>query len=435
MRRNSELNTAFWLCNQYNLFLESYPNGGSGWPNTNQTAFAALNLQDMSWEIIRYPAATAAESAWIPTAGPGPTSLTSAPGFNPVDISGGGLQMVLTELSAVGNGELFVSGPDSLSIYRLKTRRWETQKAPWQCPSGLFVIGSRLFAANADTILEITAGNRDTRILASGRRKPAGSVLDSVGSYGTVTLTPGPGGSPRAVFGRNIYGWDGRDWHPILTATNCQRIQQVAVFEDATLLKLSRYGESAGLWLLPHDRDEMELCLAEPRKTGLAAFARNLSPPATVVLPAPTWTSPANLAINSAAGLATRSNLLVLADRSVFTNNYGEEQRPIATEQDGRHADLLVFERGIPAPMVVSLKFVSDSSLPPGSIYRWAVATQFNRDCNWLALTPEWLLLGQNDSPGVWAIPRAELDAAIARERQLSAASPPTTVAHPQSQP
>ena len=126
---------------------------------------------------------------------------------------------------------------------------------------------------------------------------------------------------------------------------------------------------------------------------------------------------------------------VVLADHSVFTNNYGEEQRPIATEKDGRNADLLVFERGIPTPMVVPLKFVSDDSLPPGSIYRWAVATQFKRDCNWLALTPEWLLLGQNDSPGVWAIPRAELDAAIARERLRFAPSSPTAIAQPPSQP
>jgi hypothetical protein len=112
-----------------------------------------------------------------------------------------------------------------------------------------------------------------------------------------------------------------------------------------------------------------------------------------------------------------------LVDHCGF-NTYGEASRPIADERDGQHADLLFFEHGHPHPVIVPLKFAYEKDLPVGSIYRWGISARFNRDPGWMVLTSEWLLLGQNDLPGVWAIPRTELDAAIAQERARMAASP-----------
>ncbi len=412
-----------WLDLRYQNNFLYYHENGSGWKLTNQAAWAALNLRDLSWEIIRFPEAEGTKAAWTPQVEGG---ATVARGFGvPSRMlwNTPSARFTISEHAAVGNGSLFIGGPDYLRTYDLKTRKWETQNAPWQAPSAFLVMDQRAFAANVDTIFELLDGTRETRLLASCRRRPTASALDSFDAYPGVKLAPGPAGSLRAIFDRHVYSWDGQDWSHLLTVTNWQRIIGMDICEDATLLKFSLYGEEAGLWRLPHNVNRLEFCLADNAKGQLARASWRAKNPGAAALPAPSWTSPANLAVQYAAATTFQSNLLVLVEHCGF-KTYGEANRPIADERDGQHADLLFFEHGDPNPVIVPLKFVYEKDLPVGSIYRWGVSARFNRDPSWLILTAEWLLLGQDDLPGFWAIPRTELDAAIAKERARMAASP-----------
>lgn len=343
-----------------------------------------------------------------------------------------GLPTTIIEFATVENGKLFVSGPGYLRQCDLPTRQWETQVAPWQAPSVLFAIGSRLFAANTDTIFELLDGARQTRLLASCRRKPATSDLDSFDAYGDLTLVPGPGDSVRAVFGRNIYSWDGRDWNPIATATNCHRIQRLDVFDDVTLLKLSRYGEQPGLWALPREGKELELCLADTAMTASASASGRALDPNIRSLPSPIWKI-LGFTLRSTAPAIAKSNLFVFVEHSSITND--AIGRQVVAEKDGRHADLVCLERGNPTPVILPRRFDLERAAPLEQIHRWGFSGITGETPTWLVLTADWLLFGQTSVPGVWAIPRKELDVAIARERDRLRSAPASAADHSKSQP
>jgi len=76
------------------------------------------------------------------------------------------------------DNSLFLSFSGQIHKYNFKTRQWQILDFPGQKQSRLFAIDGHLYAANDETILEITDGGKGTRLLASTRRRPAASALD-----------------------------------------------------------------------------------------------------------------------------------------------------------------------------------------------------------------------------------------------------------------
>lgn len=108
---------------------------------------------------------------------------------------------------------LYLSDWDTFQRWDPATGKWEILDPAWQDPATLQVVGDRLYGASSNAIVEILDSGRGMRILASNRRWPAVSTLDTLetfgnvwkreGAAGTGSWNPGTGGRPYPFLGRN----------------------------------------------------------------------------------------------------------------------------------------------------------------------------------------------------------------------------------------
>ena len=100
--------------------------------------------------------------------------------------------------SAFFRGELYNCDREKIRKLDLASHRWQPLNIAGEDRYGLASINGHLYAAGASTILEITDGGKGTHVLASRRRNPPLSPLDSMTSYGQPVLFEGPNHSLRA---------------------------------------------------------------------------------------------------------------------------------------------------------------------------------------------------------------------------------------------
>src|SRR5262249_25003742 len=151
---------------------------------------------------------------------------------------------------------------EEMRRFNLKTRRWEQLKFPGQQLAQLFTLNQRLYAANGESIYEILVGGQSTRVLASCRRRPPASALDSLETLRWATLLPGPDNTLRALVGGKVYAWDGRDWSELFSLSAAK----AEVYDDATLLRSLPNRGRAEVRVLPHREQTAELNWAEARE-------------------------------------------------------------------------------------------------------------------------------------------------------------------------
>ena len=367
-----------WLDLRYG---DSAPNGGFlGF----RAAAAGWDPQSNHWDIIQYPDRDARKEG-APLGALGET--------------GGG------SYSELFDGFFYLSEREAIQKFDFATRRWDTLQSPGQKLAQLFAIHGRLFAANNEDIIEILDGRRGTRVLASCRRRPAVSALDSLEGLEAPTLFEGPYQSIRVTIGRNIYSWDGRDWSKLLDFPF--RIRATAR-ADGTILR-SDYQNHTHLWLLPYGQTNAQLCLDETTYApGVAVFGQSKVPPAK-------WKKTDDLSLTRGAVEVSGTNLYVFVA-------YSREARTTAEhwtleEKNGRHANLVFLDQEFFRPFVVPVKFDLAQS-PFTDTPRRGLAVMVQPW--WIDLTSEYLLIGKGNAPGLWAIPRRDIDAALALEMRSS---------------
>jgi len=171
-----------WLDTRYSVNSLRYSETGSGWVTAHCGAAVVLDPDTGVWDTILYPPSDAIASVRHPSS---PGDFGPPPGFESSPQGGTG---------APFNGEFYLSTWNSLMIYGVKGRQWRTLPAPWQIPTSLRVIGSRLIALNNEAIFEIEGAGRTFKTLASVRRKPPVTKLDSVTGLGADLSQGGFGG-------------------------------------------------------------------------------------------------------------------------------------------------------------------------------------------------------------------------------------------------
>ncbi|MDB6016425.1 MAG: Calcium-binding EF-hand-containing protein [Pedosphaera sp.] len=368
----------------------------SGSHSTYRAALAIWNFENDTWSIIQCPDAD--------------ESGDEAPiGFLNSNDQGLYFEMF--------NGTLYLSQRVGMKKYDFRTHQWETLKFPGQALAQLFAVNGHLYAANGESIFEILDGGQSSRLLASCRRRPAVSVLDSLESLGNVTLFPGPDNSLRAGVGNDVYTWDGHDWQKT-AILNCGA--QGEDSESGIILRSMATRKTQIVWFLPHDRTTAELCWQEPWHSPFEQMPPIMSDPvARAIHPAlrPTWLSTNDFELVPMPGFSAQSSLYFYAECCLATNLAGHWK---LTEQDGHHANLICLDHDLSEPIVIPLKF--DPENAPPSDYR--LRTELGnrpildfRPSSWLVLTESNLLIGYEKVPGVWAIPRSEINATIAREK------------------
>lgn len=367
----------------------------AGWSQKNGEADATAiwNPATDAWQTILQP-----ESPRLRT--------TDAPGQVAWQIE----RLVNSELL---DEALYCGFRNQIRKYPLNTRQWESLPFPGEKQPHLFAVNGRLFAANDEALFEILDGGKATRLLASTRRRPAVSVLDSLETLGTAALFPGPDHSLRAGIQGAVYSWNGSDWNGVLSVGQTGPPE---VFEGASVLRRAPFRQPAEIWLLPNDESGAELCWREePRVDPYSGFVGGAQG-RTTNQSTPTWKTSYRSPLAEAAVTTENADLYFFAAFADLTDAAGQKA---ALEQYGRHADLVCLQRDSEKPLRIPLRFGSTAGVPPVNTSRPFRPLRMNQIPWWILFARDSLVIGHANAPGFWTIPRSELDEAIAREKQL----------------
>jgi Ca2+-binding EF-hand superfamily protein len=337
---------------------------------------------------------------------------------------------------ALFHGDLFSCENGPLQKFDFQKREWRNLEIPEQDGYDLFTVAGHLFATDDNTILEITDGGQGTRILASTRRRPVKSALDSLDNLGSPS--PLAGGKPLppelfsvsdhsicASIGNKIFSWDGNDWHELSTPNLSQPPE---IFQDAIIFRSSpAYGSDgpANLWLWEKNQSVPELALSDGPKPHPHII--NFRPSEGInpthepgeQTPHPLWKSPAGNYLTDWAATFYQTNLYFFVDHCIVTNVSGHWT---VAEKNGYHAQLVCLSRDVSRPIIVPLKFDLDHGQPPlkslGEQIEPELAFSSSALATAMYFSRNTLFLSQRNTPGIWAIPISQIETAIAEQKQ-----------------
>jgi hypothetical protein len=322
------------------------------------------------------------------------------------------------------NGSFYLSAGGQLQKYDFATKQWKNLEVPGLNNSQLVAVKGRLYAANSESIFEITGPSNDTRILASTRRRPAASTLDSLDTLGSPSPTAGGYPLPPQLFsgpeyslyasvGNKIFGWDGNDWREILT----MNISQVPeIFQDAVIFRSGSMLDPANLWIWAKNQSAPELCLHDkPKPHPQLNLGRDNPDNQTA---RPLWKSPDGDYLTSAAAMFYKSNLYFFVDHGVVTNDSGHWT---VAERNGYHAKLVCLSRDLAEPIVVPLKFDLQRGQPPLKSLGEKLGQSrapWDTSPSWIFFAEDTLYIGQADTLGIWTVPISEIETAVTIQKQ-----------------
>ena len=326
---------------------------------------------------------------------------------------------------------LYVSDRDAIRKYDFTRREWQELPFPGQNRAELFAVNHHLYAASPETIWEVLDGGQSSRILASTRRRPALSVLDTRESLGRPLLFPGKSDALLLALGKEIFSWDGNDWKPVVTIGHSQAgaapmgqggmfpgtSYAPDVFGETALFRLfpMSSSEKVEFWRFDAGKTEPVLCWREavrlPMGMTHSPISASVRTPATAeeAAAAPLWEGTKDLLIERAPVTMGSSNIYFLIDRSEVTNVGARGYQAVAKQ--GRHADLVCLRTGLSSPLVVPIRFEgkeNDENGPVGN------SNNLRRPA-WIESSSDYLFIGKNTVGGVWALPKAELEAELKR--------------------
>ncbi len=319
--------------------------------------------------------------------------------------------------------DLFISDEAQVRHFNLETRLWRNLNIPEVGDCELFGVRGRLFAANAHSIIEILNKGAETRILASTRRYPAASELDKLDRFPNVTLFAGPGDVVRAHFSTNIYSWLGDRWRQDETTLTKSLPEP---FQGGVLLR-----EPFVISCLADDSVSPERCLAVKAPPAAANQSARMVPIITIPEdPKKIWDLPYGISHASHPATVRGKDVYLLRDHSTTQrlNEGGALAKLEVLERDGYHAEMLCFLRGSPDPQRLFLRFSDPRGCPPATGSEAALDSVFYvLPPAWMFCTSKSLVMGREErpfrpstgigcgyAPGIWIMPLAELDAALA---------------------
>ena len=316
--------------------------------------------------------------------------------------------MVQTDEVLLDNNE--VGNKEQILKYDALSRQWHPLEIPMQdifrnqtVHTRLCVVNDHLYGVNPASIYEISKDDKETRFLASTRRRPAVSALDSLEDLGFPILFSAWDHSLCTSVRGKVYNWDGTDWHKLFDQPTAQLPE---AFEDAVIFRHRTidYPFSASMvWLWDKHQTMPQLALYEEAKDASGTKNPTLNG-------SPLWRSTQYYPLANASVSYSKSNLFIYVDRDAI--GHMSNVKPIP-ERGAVDADLICLDRDCPQAIVIPLKY--DSARGP--VPRNDISP--NLSPVWMVFTSDSLLIGNKDVPGIWAIPLAEVNAAIAVQEQI----------------
>jgi ankyrin repeat protein len=369
----------------------------------HKTIIFSVNLDDYECESIELPAGTSAVG-WTSGArwAAGATNWTT-------DASG---------TFEVLNEALYVCSPAGINRYTFKSRLWDKIEVPLEGHNiQLSQVDGRLFVITADSIMEIVDNEKEVRILASGRRRPALNVLDSLEKFtfnggDPAVLFSGPAHALCAAIRGRIYTCDqtNNQWSQSLVLPLSPNTPSTPAFISSPYGQVFRQATGQGeirWWLLSSNSSAPELLL---RRAGQFRDEEKL-PPAR-------WAFPAGITNPDTAFAWEKDGL------RIFTGNFSMEENPAGffefLEHDGCQAFLVECNLNSTTPNANPLRFDLDDELLPSSMLKLTRNVRYSRVSTQgmvnvyipgkiiLQSAPQGLALTAANIPGFWLIPGNE---------------------------
>lgn len=315
---------------------------------------------------------------------------------------------------------LYYGAGDRIKRYSLRAKTWEDLPTPTQGYARLTTLNGRLFVSTVDSIIEITKDGKGAEILASSRRRPALSVLDSVDGYGhsPPPVFLGPSGSLRTLIGTSIYTLETNknQWSQIEVPAQ-QREASFFAFSDQAAVFRFAYS-----WLLlPNDESVTELLLTEPAASGAGVSPRppfNRRSTENVASQKPRWIHPLDVAlVNAPFCLEGETPWFFAGDLGMRDDGSGGA---LFKEQSGRHALLLEFKKNAPQARMIPLWFDLKTGIFPPVLLRkiggFSTPTAQGLVRTYVPgrpifqSTPHGIVVTAENVPGFWLIPWADLE-------------------------
>jgi Ca2+-binding EF-hand superfamily protein len=323
-------------------------------------------------------------------------------------------------------GRVFTSYEGQIRRFDVPTRRWQKIALPDLGNCELFALNDHLYAATENLMVEILDDGVRAQILASNRRQPPASALDTE-ELGTPILFAGPDRSLRAAIGNKIAAWNGSDWRTVCPAPDT--IIPPAISQDGLLFMAAGQRGWSSIWHLAMAGDEMELYL------GASSGVEHPGPQAQ-----PVWKLPSDIHSPALPAASRNGNLYLLVDHAKSEPivddqskvNVGQRVVP----QNGYHAQLLCFARHLGTPQMIPLNFAAPNADAP--VYGGRPAGGFMMPVvpsAWLSFSSNWLCLARETpdaipnangggnrragqpKAGIWMVALAEIDAEFARQQ------------------
>ena len=352
--------------------------------------------------------------------------------------------------SALFSGELFNCDEKQIRKYDFQNQQWNDLSISDGNNYELFAVNGHLYAANQNTIFEIVNDGKETHILASTRRQPPVSTLDTQ-DFGTPTLFEGPEHSLRVSTKTKIYTWTGNDWREDCSAPSVSI--QPEIFMDGVLFRqagILNAGYQNGVIF----RQENGVCGALVSQDEISYLANEINVPKlclkgdqgdwrfstprikTDQVPKPFWKMPTTLLPNLPMTLS-QSDLYILEDlfaAHAIINEKHEILQEKTNQKEDYNAALLCFSHDFPLPQKLFLKFDSPNGFPPTGISSSGFSQPFQGlPPAWMLFTSDFIILGREtarNSPnptdivsagyktGIWLAPISTIEKAVAVQKQ-----------------
>jgi hypothetical protein len=215
------------------------------------------------------------------------------------------------------------------------------------------------------------------------------------------------------IYNTTIFSWDDKDWHQVLTLDISQwQRQPPESFDEGFIFRSSSRSDQTDLWVVKKDLSAPELWLQDKPKPQPGVYNNGMNKPDNSSLH-PLGKSPEGEQLTSSVATFSNSNLYLLVDHTIATYI---SNRWTATEKDGYNAKLVCLSHDGLGPFVIPLKFdleLMHHVSPSGTQH--TVLPQ----STWMYFAGDNLYIGQSETLGIWAIPVAEIEAAIAAQKQV----------------
>jgi hypothetical protein len=380
-----------------------YQGSFSNYALMSQSASAVFTPQSGAWDLVRHPKKEAG------------LTLGSLPGGM---ILGRNEKNAYTELF---QGRLYLSDAGQIRRFDFQTRQWQDVEVPQNTDSQLFALDGHLYAASQEIIFEILEGGAGTKVLASTRRRPTASMLDSLETFGSLAAPPllfsGPSHLLCAALDSRVLTWAGTDWRELFKLPFARTPEVTA---DGIIFRSLSPGEPRSLWFLRNGQSSPELCLQESTRP---LPGRPINPAHTAAAPAPhpRWQPSEDVSLAEAPAVAHEGSLYLYVEPPSLPGSVG---RFVPSAPDQQQPKLVYFGHDSPQPVVLGVSFPSGhgAGFPLPSRRPMAARTPA-----WIQCAGDSLLLGRGSFPGFWRIPVSDIQRAVALDRkpvQSAQASP-----------